>query len=248
MRYVHQVLDFNVEISELSCVILYALNELIAIAAMAMPSVMNLLGLPGEAISVVCGNALIMSWKSSMDAEISMKLTSMMVFAIVLKVLHAYQAAWHNSLQWWSWCSRSGWSWKVSWHECRSMWQRIFRCFWRTVLVLQSRCSSHWWVPDPGLEVSAAGSFWGGRRRWWGISWNWLKELCQRHFLTFATDFQTEAPALEHHFWNCLRPNWEAPVCKSLYSTFVWFLRFLELGLQRKAGFWRWRLLMGLAS
>ncbi len=35
-------------------------------------------------------------------------------------------------------------------------------------------------------------------------------------FLTLATDFLTEAPALEHHFWNSARPNCEAPVLRSL--------------------------------
>jgi hypothetical protein len=38
-------------------------------------------------------------------------------------------------------------------------------------------------------------------------------------FLTLATDFLTEAPALEHLFLNSARPNWEAPVLRSL-STF----------------------------
>jgi hypothetical protein len=31
-----------------------------------------------------------------------------------------------------------------------------------------------------------------------------------------ATDFLTEAPALEHHFRNWARPNCEAPVLRSL--------------------------------
>ncbi len=35
-------------------------------------------------------------------------------------------------------------------------------------------------------------------------------------FLTLATDFLTEAPALEHHFRNSAHPNWEAPVLRSL--------------------------------
>ncbi len=35
-------------------------------------------------------------------------------------------------------------------------------------------------------------------------------------FLTLATDFLTEAPALEHRFRNSARPNWEAPVLRSL--------------------------------
>jgi hypothetical protein len=35
-------------------------------------------------------------------------------------------------------------------------------------------------------------------------------------FLTFATDFFTEAPALEHLFWNSALPNCEAPVLRSL--------------------------------
>jgi len=35
-------------------------------------------------------------------------------------------------------------------------------------------------------------------------------------FRTLATDFLTEAPALEHRFWNSARPNCEAPVLRSL--------------------------------
>jgi hypothetical protein len=35
-------------------------------------------------------------------------------------------------------------------------------------------------------------------------------------FLTLATDFLTEAPALEHFLQNCSLPNCEAPVCRSL--------------------------------
>ena len=35
-------------------------------------------------------------------------------------------------------------------------------------------------------------------------------------FLTLATDFLTEAPALEHLFLNLARPNLEAPVLSSL--------------------------------
>ena len=35
-------------------------------------------------------------------------------------------------------------------------------------------------------------------------------------FLTFATDFLTEAPALEHLFQNSALPNCEAPVLRSL--------------------------------
>jgi hypothetical protein len=35
-------------------------------------------------------------------------------------------------------------------------------------------------------------------------------------FLTLATDFLTEAHALEHRFLNSARPNWEAPVLRSL--------------------------------
>ncbi len=35
-------------------------------------------------------------------------------------------------------------------------------------------------------------------------------------FLTLATDFLTEAPALEHLFLNSARPNLEAPVFSSL--------------------------------
>ncbi len=35
-------------------------------------------------------------------------------------------------------------------------------------------------------------------------------------FLTLATDFLTEAPALEHRFRNLARPNCEAPVFRSL--------------------------------
>ncbi len=35
-------------------------------------------------------------------------------------------------------------------------------------------------------------------------------------FLTLATDFLTEAPALEHRFRNSARPNCEEPVLRSL--------------------------------
>jgi len=35
-------------------------------------------------------------------------------------------------------------------------------------------------------------------------------------FLTLATDFLTEAPALEHRFQNSAHPNCEAPVLRSL--------------------------------
>ncbi len=35
-------------------------------------------------------------------------------------------------------------------------------------------------------------------------------------FLTMATDFLTEAPALEHRFRNSAHPNCEAPVLRSL--------------------------------
>ena len=35
-------------------------------------------------------------------------------------------------------------------------------------------------------------------------------------FLTLATDFLTEAPALEHRFRNSARPNCEAMVLRSL--------------------------------
>ena len=35
-------------------------------------------------------------------------------------------------------------------------------------------------------------------------------------FLTLATDFRTEAPALEHLFLNSARPNFAAPVLSSL--------------------------------
>ena len=35
-------------------------------------------------------------------------------------------------------------------------------------------------------------------------------------FLTLATNFLTEAPALEHRFRNSTRPNCEAPVLRSL--------------------------------
>ena len=35
-------------------------------------------------------------------------------------------------------------------------------------------------------------------------------------FLTLATDFRTEAPALEHLFLNSARPNLVAPVLSSL--------------------------------
>ncbi len=38
-------------------------------------------------------------------------------------------------------------------------------------------------------------------------------------FLTLATDFRTEAPALEHLFLNSARPNLAPPVLSSLKST-----------------------------
>jgi len=40
--------------------------------------------------------------------------------------------------------------------------------------------------------------------------------LANHIFLTFATNFCTEAPALEHLLWNSFLPNAEAPVCRSL--------------------------------
>ncbi len=42
------------------------------------------------------------------------------------------------------------------------------------------------------------------------------KSLASNIFLTFATDFLTEAPALEHLFRHSARPNCEAPVLRSL--------------------------------
>ena len=42
------------------------------------------------------------------------------------------------------------------------------------------------------------------------------KSFAKDIFLTLATDFLTEAPALEHLFLNSARPNWEAPVLRSL--------------------------------
>ncbi len=42
------------------------------------------------------------------------------------------------------------------------------------------------------------------------------KSLARDIFLTLATDFLTEAPALEHRFWNSARPNCEAPVLSSM--------------------------------
>jgi len=56
--------------------ILYALKELMAMAAIANPMATNLLGQPGIAISVDCGRALMTSWKSSMEAEIVRRLMS----------------------------------------------------------------------------------------------------------------------------------------------------------------------------
>ncbi len=56
-------------------------------------------------------------------------------------------------------------------------------------------------------------------------------------FLTLATDFLTEAPGLEHRFWNSARPNCEAPVLRS----FV-----VELGaLPQVVCFHCWRLWSG---
>ena len=43
-----------------------------------------------------------------------------------------------------------------------------------------------------------------------------VKSSAKDIFLTLATDFLTEAPALEHLFLNSARPNWEAPVLRSL--------------------------------
>jgi hypothetical protein len=54
-------------------------------ASMANPMAANHLGQPGAEISVVCGRALITSWKSSMEAEILRRLMSVVVLAIVLK-------------------------------------------------------------------------------------------------------------------------------------------------------------------
>ncbi len=54
-------------------------------AAMANPMATNHLGWPGAEISVVCGRALMTSWKSSMEAEIMRRLMSVVVLAIVLE-------------------------------------------------------------------------------------------------------------------------------------------------------------------
>ncbi len=48
-----------------------------------------------------------------------------------------------------------------------------------------------------------------------------FREICGKSsakdiFLTLATDFLTEAPALEHRFWNSAHPNCEVPVLRSL--------------------------------
>ncbi len=48
-------------------------------------------------------------------------------------------------------------------------------------------------------------------------------------FMTFATDFLTEAPALEHLLRNSARPNCEAPVLRSLQSTFDLCLKLCAL-------------------
>ncbi len=42
------------------------------------------------------------------------------------------------------------------------------------------------------------------------------KSLAKDIFLTLATDFLTEAPALEHRFRNLAHPNCESPVLRSL--------------------------------
>jgi len=42
------------------------------------------------------------------------------------------------------------------------------------------------------------------------------KSSAKDDFLTLATDFLTEAPALEHLFLNSARPNFVAPVFSSL--------------------------------
>ncbi len=62
-----------------------------AIAAIEMQIAMNPLGLPGEVISIVCGKALMMS---SMEADIIMRLTSIVVLAIDLKGSSCLQGAW----------------------------------------------------------------------------------------------------------------------------------------------------------
>ncbi len=48
-------------------------------------------------------------------------------------------------------------------------------------------------------------------------------------FLTFAMDFLTEAPALEHLLRNSALLNCEAPVLRSLQSTFVLCLKLCAL-------------------
>jgi hypothetical protein len=81
-----QFFYLSVVILELSCMIGYALKELMAIAAMESPIVINCFGQPGIEISVICGSAFMMSLKSSMKAPIIIKLTSVVDLAIELKV------------------------------------------------------------------------------------------------------------------------------------------------------------------
>jgi hypothetical protein len=78
------VLDFKAVISSLSCVILYALKELMVIAALERLIAINHLGQAGAEISVVCGRALIMSLKSSMMDPMVIRLTSVVDLAMVL--------------------------------------------------------------------------------------------------------------------------------------------------------------------
>ncbi len=54
-------------------------------AAMANTMATNHFGRPGTEILADCGRALMMSWKSSMEAEIMRWLTSVVVLAIVIK-------------------------------------------------------------------------------------------------------------------------------------------------------------------
>ncbi len=65
-----------------------------AMAEIEMLMAMNLLGLPGEVTFVVCGKALMISLKSSINALIVIRLTSVVVFVIHLKGSSCLSRSW----------------------------------------------------------------------------------------------------------------------------------------------------------
>ncbi len=79
------IFSLSVLISSLSWVICTMLKVDIAMAAIDMPMAMNLLGLPGVEISILCGSALIMSRKSSSDPLMMARPMSVMDLVIDLK-------------------------------------------------------------------------------------------------------------------------------------------------------------------